>query len=159
MDRDVFIQHGISYSFFNFRRVLQQIIEKIITELFNYYLNSLKNIDLRQKQAFQVLYDIKYCTLLMVPRENKILNELSSKTCDAVLAKIDPFDYDVFNPFIHINIRKSVQRSLVSISLIHEEDGTSTHSDNKIYFIYFLVDIWQFGISFGTITFDFGCTQ
>lgn len=54
----------------------------------------------------------------MVPRENKILNELSSKTCDAVLTKIDPFDYDVFNPFIHINIKKSVQRSLVSISLI-----------------------------------------
>lgn len=101
--------------FFNFRRVLQQIIERIITELFNYYLNSLKDIDLRQKQAFQILYDIKYCTLLMVPRENKILNELSNKTCDAVLTKIDPFDYDVFNPFIHINIRKSVQRSLVSI--------------------------------------------
>lgn len=51
----------------------------------------------------------------MVPRENKILNELSNKTCDAVLTKIDPFDYDVFNPFIHNNIRKSVQRSLVSI--------------------------------------------
>ncbi|GAB1869175.1 Conserved oligomeric Golgi complex subunit 1 [Camponotus japonicus] len=95
------------------RRVLQQIIERIITELFNYYLNLLKDVDLRQKQAFQVLYDIKYCTLLMVPRENKILNELSNKTCEAVLTKIDPFDYDVFNPFIHINIRKSVQRSLL----------------------------------------------
>ncbi|EFN69858.1 Conserved oligomeric Golgi complex subunit 1 [Camponotus floridanus] len=95
------------------RRVLQQIIERIITELFNYYLNLLKDVDLRQKQAFQVLYDIKYCTLLMVPRENKILNELSNKTCEAVLTKIDPFDYDVFNPFIHTNIRKSVQRSLL----------------------------------------------
>lgn len=84
--------------------------------MFNYYLNLLKDVDLRQKQAFQVLYDIKYCTLLMVPRENKILNELSNKTCEAVLTKIDPFDYDVFNPFIHTNIRKSVQRSLVSIS-------------------------------------------
>lgn len=52
----------------------------------------------------------------MVPRENKILNELSNKTCEAVLTKIDPFDYDVFNPFIHTNIKKSVQRSLVSIS-------------------------------------------
>jgi len=53
----------------------------------------------------------------MVPHENKILNELSTKTCDAVLAKIDPFDYDVFNPFIHTNVKKSVQRSLVSILL------------------------------------------
>ncbi|XP_032688873.1 conserved oligomeric Golgi complex subunit 1 isoform X2 [Odontomachus brunneus] len=95
------------------KRVLQQIIENIVTELFNYYLNTSKNVDIRQKQAFQVLYDIKYCTLLMVPRENKALNELSAKTCEAVLAKIDPFDYDVFNPFIHINVRKSVQRSLL----------------------------------------------
>lgn len=98
-----------------FRRVLHQIIENIITELFNYYLNACKTLDIRQKQAFQVLYDVKYCTLLMVPRENKILNDLSAKTCDAVLAKIDPFDYDVFNPFIHTNVKKSVQRSLVGI--------------------------------------------
>ncbi|XP_011699019.1 PREDICTED: conserved oligomeric Golgi complex subunit 1 isoform X1 [Wasmannia auropunctata] len=95
------------------KRVLQQIIESIITELFNYYLNASKNLDLRQKQAFQVLYDIRYCTLLMVPHENKILNELSTKTCDAVLAKIDPFDYGVFNPFINTNVKKSVQRSLL----------------------------------------------
>ncbi|XP_020287464.1 conserved oligomeric Golgi complex subunit 1 isoform X2 [Pseudomyrmex gracilis] len=95
------------------KRVLQQIIENIITELFNYYLNVCKTLDIRQKQAFQVLYDVKYCTLLMVPRENKILNDLSAKTCDAILAKIDPFDYDVFNPFIHTNVKKSVQRSLL----------------------------------------------
>lgn len=103
------------FCFFNFRRVLQQIIENIITVLFNYYLNVAKNVDLRQKQAFQVLYDVRYCTLLMVPRENKILNELSSKSCDAVLTKIDPFDYDAFDPFIRVNIKKSVQRSLVGI--------------------------------------------
>jgi len=54
----------------------------------------------------------------MVPRENKILNGLSTKTCDAVLTKIDPFDYDVFNPFIYTNVKKSVQRSLVSILLL-----------------------------------------
>ncbi|XP_011334324.2 conserved oligomeric Golgi complex subunit 1 isoform X1 [Ooceraea biroi] len=95
------------------KRVLQQIVENIITILFNYYLNAARNVDLRQKQAFQVLYDIRYCTLLMVPRENKVLNELSSRSCDAVLAKIDPFDYDVFDPFIRVNIKKSVQRSLL----------------------------------------------
>lgn len=98
--------------------MLQQIIDNIVTELFDYYLNTSKNVDLRQKQAFQVLYDIKYCTLLMVPRENKALNELSAKTCEVVLAKIDPFDYDVFNPFVYINVRKSVQRSLVGTSSI-----------------------------------------
>lgn len=98
---------------------MHQIIENIVTELFNYYLDASKNVDIKQKQAFQLLYDIKYCTLLMVPRENKILNELSIRTCESMLAKIDPFDYDVFNPFIQINIKKSVQRSLVGILSLH----------------------------------------
>lgn len=66
----------------------------------------------------------------MVPHENKILNELSVKTSDAVLEKIDPFDYDVFNPFIHTNVKKSVQRSLVSILSIYK----------KIYILEILCD-------------------
>lgn len=65
----------------------------------------------------------------MVPHENKVLNELSTKTCDAVLAKIDPFDYDVFNPFIHTNVKKSVQRSLVSILTILTMLGSLCNSD------------------------------
>jgi len=64
----------------------------------------------------------------MVPRENKILNELSNKSCDAVLAKIDPFDYDLFDPFIRVNIKKSVQRSLVGTLL--RRGGTFPECDN-----------------------------
>lgn len=56
----------------------------------------------------------------MIPRENKILIDLSNKSCENILSKIDPFDYDVFNPFIHINVKKSVQRSLVRICLINQ---------------------------------------
>ncbi|XP_076240433.1 conserved oligomeric Golgi complex subunit 1 isoform X2 [Calliopsis andreniformis] len=95
------------------KKVLHDIIENIATELLNYYLTASSNANLSQKQAFQVLFDIKYCTLLMIPRENKTLSDLSTKSCDNVLSKIDPFDYDVFNPFIHTNVKKSVQRSLL----------------------------------------------
>ena len=49
----------------------------------------------------------------MAPRENKTLSDLSIKACDSVVSKIDPFDYDVFNPFIYTNVKKSVQRSLL----------------------------------------------
>lgn len=56
----------------------------------------------------------------MIPRENKILIDLSNKSCENILSKIDPFDYDVFNPFIHTNVKKSVQRSLVCICLINQ---------------------------------------
>ncbi|XP_076678689.1 conserved oligomeric Golgi complex subunit 1 isoform X1 [Andrena cerasifolii] len=95
------------------KKVLYEIIESIATELLNYYFTASINAKLSQKQAFQVLFDIKYSTLLMVSRENKVLSELSTRACDSVLSKIDPFDYDVFNPFIHTNVKKSVQRSLL----------------------------------------------
>ncbi|XP_071866705.1 conserved oligomeric Golgi complex subunit 1 isoform X1 [Bombus fervidus] len=95
------------------KKVLYEIIEDVVTELLNYYLTAPGNARLLQKQALQVLFDIKYSSLLMIPRENKILSDLSTKACDSVLSKIDPFDYDVFNPFIHTNVKKSVQRSLL----------------------------------------------
>lgn len=105
----------ISIVIFHYRKVLHEIIDDVVTELFNYYLTATNDASLSQKQAFQVLFDIRYSTLLMVPRENKNLSDLSTKACDSVLSRIDPFDYDVFNPFIHTNVKKSVQRSLVRI--------------------------------------------
>lgn len=95
------------------KKVLHEIIEYIVQELFKYYDKVTKNDNLREKQAFQILLDIKYVTLLMVPRENKILVDKSQEIVNNVLAKIDPFDSDVFYPFIHANVKKSVQRSMV----------------------------------------------
>lgn len=98
--------------------MLYEIIEDVVSELLNYYLTASSNASLSQKQAFQVLFDVKYSSLLMIPRENKIQTDLSNKTCESILSKIDPFDYDVFNPFIHTNVKKSVQRSLVSVCVV-----------------------------------------
>ncbi|KAK2584951.1 hypothetical protein KPH14_002543 [Odynerus spinipes] len=95
------------------KKVLHEIIEAIASELFNYYQDTVNVVCLKQKQALQMVFDIKYCTLLMVPRENKHLNEMSTKAINSALSKIDPFDYNVINPFIHTNIKKSVLRSLL----------------------------------------------
>ncbi|KAG7200581.1 hypothetical protein KM043_001141 [Ampulex compressa] len=95
------------------RKVLYEIVESVAKELLDYCLEVSNSADLRQKQAIQVLFDVKYCTLLMVPRENKALVDLSSRATEGLLAKIDPFDYDVFDPFISTNVKKSVQRSLL----------------------------------------------
>ncbi|XP_076229389.1 conserved oligomeric Golgi complex subunit 1 isoform X2 [Nomia melanderi] len=95
------------------KKVLHDIIEDIAEELLSYYVSACGTANLSQKQAFQVLFDVKYCTLLMVPRENKSLSDLSAKACDTVLSKIDPFDYDVFDPFIRTNVKRSVQRCLL----------------------------------------------
>ncbi|XP_074110677.1 conserved oligomeric Golgi complex subunit 1 [Cotesia typhae] len=94
------------------KKILADIVEGIVEELEEFYGSVAKN-NLRQKQAFQVLLDVKYIALLMVPRENKILNDKLDNVCGSILEKIDPFDSDVFSPFIHVNVKKSVQRSLL----------------------------------------------
>lgn len=90
-------------------------------ELFDYY-NDVSNDEcLRQKQALQILLDTKYVTLLMVPRENKKFVDKSTQICDNIQSKIDPFDLDVFYPFIHANVKKSAQRTQVTL-LSHSID-------------------------------------
>ncbi|XP_076174004.1 conserved oligomeric Golgi complex subunit 1 isoform X2 [Ptiloglossa arizonensis] len=119
------------------KKVLHEIIEDVAAELLNYYVIILNNAHVSQKQAFQVLFDIKYATLLMVPRDNKSLSDLSTKACESVLSKIDPFDYDVFNPFIHTNVKKSIQRSLLilgnlvpHLEQLHSILGTRNEHNN-----------------------------
>ncbi|XP_023288595.1 conserved oligomeric Golgi complex subunit 1 isoform X2 [Orussus abietinus] len=106
-DLNLIIPHTIP------KKILYKIIEDVVLIVFDYYQKMSECTGLRQKQAFQVLFDVKYVTLLMVARENKVLMEKSAEVCDKVLLKIDPFDLDVFYPFIHGNVKKSVQRSLL----------------------------------------------
>lgn len=99
-----------------FRVVLNEIINNIALELLDYYSKLSTNLEIRQKQAIQILFDLKYFTLLMISRDNKQLVEQSNKVCNNIISKIDPFDFDVFYPFINTNVKKAVQRSLVSYS-------------------------------------------
>ncbi|XP_057331715.1 conserved oligomeric Golgi complex subunit 1 isoform X1 [Microplitis mediator] len=94
------------------KKIVADVVEGIVEELEVFY-GAVAKRSLRQKQAFQLLLDVKYVGLLMVPRENKVLNDKLDSVCGCILEKIDPFDSDVFSPFIHANVKKSVQRSLL----------------------------------------------
>ncbi|KAL7304408.1 hypothetical protein TKK_0003206 [Trichogramma kaykai] len=93
-----------------------EMINAVAGELLDYFstLAGNESVKVRQRQAIQILFDVKYATLLMVPRENKPLTEKSAKICASFVAKIDPFDFDVFKPFINANVKKAVQRSLMT---------------------------------------------
>ncbi|XP_014207402.1 conserved oligomeric Golgi complex subunit 1 isoform X2 [Copidosoma floridanum] len=95
------------------RAILNEIINNIAAELLDYYDKLCVNPGIRQKQAMQILFDVKYLSLLMVPRDSKLLAEKSNQVCSSITSKIDPFDLDVFYPFINANVKKSVQRTLL----------------------------------------------
>lgn len=69
--------------------------------------------DINQRCALQLLMDVRHLTLLMVARDNKAM-EVSQDICDFLRHKIDPFDYDVFYPYIQTSLKRSVQRVMVS---------------------------------------------
>lgn len=96
------------------RKVMGEFSNRVVMEVFGHYGEVSRGEGLRQKPAFQVLLDVKYVTMLLVPRENKAMGDRSLEICNRVLGKVDPFDSDVFYPFIQVNVKKSVQRTLVS---------------------------------------------
>ncbi|CAH2264178.1 jg21718 [Pararge aegeria aegeria] len=87
-------------------------IEKTISITFAHYNKVIreKETDINQRCALQLLMDVRHMTLLMVPRENKRAMEFSQDVCEFLRQKIDPFDYDVFYPYIQTNLKRSVQR-------------------------------------------------
>lgn len=91
-------------------------IERVTAVTFAHYNKVIREIeiDINQRCALQLLMDVRHLTLLLVPRENKKSIEFSHEICEFLRQKIDPFDYDVFYPFIQTNLKRSVQRVQVS---------------------------------------------
>ncbi|XP_072937856.1 conserved oligomeric Golgi complex subunit 1 isoform X2 [Epargyreus clarus] len=87
-------------------------IEKVTAITFTHYDKVIreKETDINQRCALQLLMDVRHLTLLMVPRENKKYMDVSQEICEFLRQKIDPFDYDVFYPYIQTNLKRSVQR-------------------------------------------------
>ena len=93
----MFIERTIAISFAHYNKIIRE-----------------KETDITQRCALQLLMDVRHLTLLMVARENKKAMELSQDICEFLRQKIDPFDYDVFYPYIQTNLKRSVQRVQVS---------------------------------------------
>ncbi|GFG34353.1 hypothetical protein Cfor_08794, partial [Coptotermes formosanus] len=93
------------------RKIHQDLVECLIDDMLRHYDAISSTILISQPQAMQLLLDVKYLTMLLVPRDNKGLMAKSQLICDKFEDKIDPFDLDVFCPYIQNNIKRSVQRT------------------------------------------------
>ncbi|XP_004925637.1 conserved oligomeric Golgi complex subunit 1 [Bombyx mori] len=98
-------------------------IDKVTHITFSHYNKVIreKETDINQRCALQLLMDVRHMTLLFVARENKKYVELSQEICEFLRQKIDPFDYDVFYPYIQTNLKRSVQRvqTLLGSLILH----------------------------------------
>lgn len=91
-------------------------IDKITAVSFAHYNRVIRECEssINQRCALQLLMDVRHLTLLLISRENKQCMDFSYELCEFLRQKIDPFDYDVFYPYIQTNLKRSVQRVQVS---------------------------------------------
>ncbi|XP_066999265.2 conserved oligomeric Golgi complex subunit 1 isoform X2 [Anabrus simplex] len=105
------------------RKIHQELVEQLVSDIFSAYSLMSESEVVGQAQALQCLLDVKYITMLLVPRDNKKLVGKCTELCDKFEDKVDPFDLDVFCPYIQNNIKKSVHRtqSLVGVLMAWPE--------------------------------------
>lgn len=73
---------------------------------------------LTQNQALQVMFDLKFMTSILAGRgegEGSEFTNRLEKVLDALESCVDPFDLDVFSPYIATNLNKQLQRCGVCV--------------------------------------------
>lgn len=86
---------------------------------------------LTQNQALQVMFDLKFMTSILVGRgegEGSEFTNRLEKVLDALESCVDPFDLDVFSPYIATNLNKQLQRCGVLFGVLASLDKHATHS-------------------------------
>lgn len=94
-----------------------ECIERNLSIVLNHY-HILADKNLNQLQALQFIFDVKYVTTLCIPRSNLELVSVSQSISNKLRSKVDPFDLDVFYPYLQNNVKNCVLQSQVRISQI-----------------------------------------
>ncbi|KAI8792747.1 conserved oligomeric Golgi complex subunit 1 [Biomphalaria glabrata] len=92
---------------------LVSIYEKLIEERSN---NKVAT-PLSQHEVLQELFNFKFIFLAIPRREDDEIHKKYQQRCQAIIDRleelVDPFDMDVFSPYIQANLNKQIQRSSV----------------------------------------------
>lgn len=106
------------------RTVLEHLINCLSDGIISTYRNVLDHTSqtgsenlLNQQRALQLIFDVKFIRLIIPRKDESLESKKYQKTLEEVLTRleeiVDPFDLDVFSPFIQANLTKLLQRSAV----------------------------------------------
>ncbi|KAK3097887.1 hypothetical protein FSP39_014178 [Pinctada imbricata] len=125
------------------RSTLQNIVHKVSDGIVSCYESVIQEsrsknstaIPLTQQRALQMLFDMKY-VIQVIPRkeegkENQRYNQRCKKIIDMLEEKVDPFDLDVFTPFMQSHLLKQGQRSAVLFGSITCLDKLGLYSGGR----------------------------
>ncbi|XP_071095427.1 conserved oligomeric Golgi complex subunit 1-like isoform X2 [Haliotis cracherodii] len=124
------------------RSVVQDLLHKMTDGIVNVYQDFVKGgkrrvrksgLPLTQQQALQSLFDIRYL-LQIIPRKDdtktsKTYQKKAHSICESLEEVVDPFDLDVFSPYMQVNLHRQSQRTAVifgSLAALDKQSVVST---------------------------------
>lgn len=89
------------------RSIHEDLVDTFIKDIVEHYEEWTKSDTIYQSQSWQMLLDLRFLILLFVTRENK---DKSQALCENLEKMIDPFDLDVYYPYLQTSVKKSAQK-------------------------------------------------
>lgn len=89
-----------------------------VAECLHRYYKALADVEFvknNQNTALQYYFDLKFINYILVPKDNKLLLESYQTLILEYKNFIDPFDFDVFYPYVNENVKKSGQQMQVKL--------------------------------------------
>ncbi|XP_075235076.1 conserved oligomeric Golgi complex subunit 1 [Lycorma delicatula] len=81
-----------------------------------------------QSQLWQQLFDVKYIAGLLVQHDNKPLLSVCQDVIGDLEKNIDPFDLDVFTPYINDNIKRSQRQTQAILGVLVVSRSSTPYS-------------------------------
>lgn len=103
-------------------QVIGHLMERVTGELLNHYekLNEGEFVRDNQHVSLQFYFDIRYVTLLLIPRDvqNKSLPDQAQRVQNLFKSQVDPFDFELFFGQLTKNVKTAAIRSHNQLGVI-----------------------------------------
>lgn len=95
--------------------IAASLAQKVAESLLRYYkaLAEVEFVRGNQNTALQYYFDIKFVNYILVPKDSKVLLDSYQGLILEYKNFIDPFDFDVFYPYVNDNVKKAGQQMQV----------------------------------------------
>ncbi|KAM4664663.1 conserved oligomeric Golgi complex subunit 1 isoform 2-T2 [Discoglossus pictus] len=127
------------------RVTLQELLKSCLLEVVGAYeklcqggLGKKQPTALTQTRALQLLFDLRYLSLLLSARSEDVKSSKSKqdsriqKVADQLESCIDPFDLDVFTPHLNANLNRLAQRTSVLFGLLTGAENQFTSRSSSV---------------------------
>ncbi|KAL4228063.1 Golgi transport complex subunit 1 [Mactra antiquata] len=119
------------------RRVIEHFVYSLSDGIINTYKTLTDNnkpgsdSTITQQRALQLIFDVKFLRLVIPRKDDSMENKKYQKKIEDVLGKleeiVDPFDLDVFSPYIQANLSKLLQRSAILLGGLTSLDKSTLY--------------------------------